>query len=78
MLVYKSQGSIDSTFPNLSAESFLLVLQTEFQLEQYKKHASKILCIDSTHGTNAYHFKLITAMVSDDFGQGIGYPFTMH
>ena len=70
MLAYKSQGSVDPSFLKLSAEAFVLVLQTEFQLGQYRKFASKILCIDSTHGTNAYHFKLITVMVSDGFGNG--------
>ena len=34
------------------------------------RFASKILCIDSTHGTNAYKFKLLTVMVSDDFAAG--------
>ena len=37
-----------------------------------KKNASKILCIDSTHDTNQYQFKLITLLVPDDFGHG--YP----
>ena len=36
----------------------------------YMRYASKILCIDSTHGTNAYKFKLLTAMVADDFAAG--------
>ena len=36
----------------------------------YVRFASKILCIDSTHGTNAFKFKLLTAMVADDFAAG--------
>ena len=36
------------------------------------KNASKIVCLDSTHCTNKYKFKLITLMVQDEFGKG--YP----
>ena len=31
---------------------------------------ANVICIDSTHGTNAYNFKLVTMMVVDDFGEG--------
>ena len=70
VLMYKAQGELDSSFPSLSSDSFVLALQTEFQLELYTKYASSVLCIDSTHGTNAYNFKLITCIVADEFGQG--------
>ena len=43
----------------------------EFQKELYPKHAATITCIDSTHGTNQYQFKLISAaVVPDDQGKG--------
>lgn len=71
ILMYKAQGELDPSFPSLSSDSFVLALQTEFQLDLYKKYASSVLCIDSTHGTNAYNFKLITCIVADEFGQGI-------
>ena len=51
----------------------MLALQTKFQLQQYEKYAATVLCIDSTHGTNAYKFKLITVMVADEFGHGEHY-----
>ena len=70
VLAYKSQGSDSPLFPNLPPNSFLLILQSEFQLKMYKKYCSCVLCLDSTHGTNAYCFKLITLMVADDFGNG--------
>ncbi|XP_056009327.1 uncharacterized protein LOC130046477 [Ostrea edulis] len=38
----------------------------------YKKFASRILCMDSTHKTNSYSFKLVTLMVADEFRKG--YP----
>lgn len=71
ILLYKHQHDSDLAYPTLSRESFLLALQTEFQKQLYKDHASKVLCIDATHGTNAYKFKLITVMVADEYGQGL-------
>jgi len=32
----------------------------------------KVVCIDSTHGTNAYDFSLTTVIVVDELGEG--YP----
>ncbi len=29
-----------------------------------------MVCIDSTHGTNGYDFKLISIVVVDEFGEG--------
>jgi len=29
------------------------------------------ICMDATHGTNMYDFKLITLLVLDKFGEGI-------
>jgi len=34
------------------------------------QYAHKVMCVDATHGTNAYRFKLITVMVADDYGEG--------
>ena len=30
----------------------------------------KVVCVDATHGTNAYDFKLITLLVVDEYGEG--------
>ena len=70
ILIFKPQGIHDPVYPTLPVESFLLVIQTQFQMEIYRKHASTILCIGSIHGTNQYHFKLITCIVPDDHGKG--------
>ncbi len=70
ILFYKAQGCESELKPFLKKDSFLLVLQTEFQMDLYRKFSQKILCIDATHSTNAYRFKLITCLVQDDFCQG--------
>lgn len=71
VVMFKPQGSKDDSYPALHADSFVLVIQTQFQMELYQKFASsKILCIDSTHGTNQYRFKLISIVVPDEYGKG--------
>ena len=70
VLIFKPQGVILPEYATLSESSFVLAIQTEFQMHLFQRYGEKILCIDSTHGTNAYRFKLITCMVQDDFGQG--------
>lgn len=70
VLAYKPQGVLCVQYPNLKKEGFILVIQTKFQKEQYEKYAPTILCLDSTHNTNAYGFKLSTLMVADDHHEG--------
>lgn len=69
-MLFKTHGSKDDSHPALQTDSFVLVIQTQFQMELYQKHASTILCIDSTHGTNQYRFKLISVVVPDEYGKG--------
>ena len=70
-LYFKPQHREDLDLPQFSKDSFIIILQTEFQRELYRRQfCNRILCIDSTHGANAYKFKLITLMVPDDFAAG--------
>ena len=57
IIAYKPLG-IDA-FPQLSEESFLLVIMTDFQASMFETHSSRVVCIDSTHKTNPYGFKLV-------------------
>lgn len=70
ILIFKPQGRKNEIYNDLQEDTFVLVVQTEFQMELYRKYASKIVCIDSTHGTNQYRFKLISVLVPDDQGKG--------
>ena len=70
ILLFKCQGNQNPEYPTLSADSFVLAIQTQFRMELYQQYASIILCIDSTQGTNQYRFKLITCIVPDDHGKG--------
>ena len=44
---------------------------TEFQASMFETFSSEIVCVDSTHKTNQYQFKLITVVVSDEYHNGI-------
>ena len=78
ILYFKAQHIDDEDYPQLSRDTFVLILQTEFQRQIYCEFCSKIVCIDSTHGTNSYKFKLITLLVSDDFAPGLLFNYIHH
>lgn len=51
-------------------EYFAVIIMTTFQISMYKRFASEKVCVDSTHGTNAYDFLLTSLVVVDDeFGE---------
>ena len=70
ILCFKAQGET-SHHVGMKSNDFLLGLQTEFQKEMFIKYAKKLVCVDATHGTNAYDFQLITVLVIDDYDEGI-------
>ena len=70
VLIHKSQHVKTLDCALLPDDAFVLAIQTEWQKELFEKFSSTVLCIDSTHGTNGYQFKLITCIVPDDFGKG--------
>ncbi|XP_061184345.1 uncharacterized protein LOC133192343 [Saccostrea echinata] len=71
VLIYKQQDVVDQTL-GLDKGDFMLAIMTKQQLTMYEKFAPIILCMDSTHKTNIYSFKLITLLVPDEFRNG--YP----
>ena len=70
VLLYKPQGESHEV---MSENDFILAFQTPFQAHILCSCGDdKIVCIDSTHGINAYDFSLTTIVVVDEFGEG--YP----
>ena len=76
VLAYKPQIRA-STLPGINNNHFLLIIQTEAQKEMYINNCGKILCIDSTHRTNQYDFKLITLLVIDEYYHGYPVAFCL-
>ena len=70
VLFYKPQNSKNAEHPRLQEESFLFILMTEFQAQLFEEFGSKLVCVDSTHKTNEYKFKLITLLVVDECHKG--------
>ena len=68
VLYFKQQGLQNE---DMGKDDFLLCIQTEFQHEMLKAFGHNVICVDATHGTNAYDFLLITVLVIDDFGEGV-------
>ena len=65
---FKEQGSEGN---DMSKEDFILAIQTKFQCDMMKAFGTNLICMDATHGTNHYHFKLVTVLVLHDFGEGV-------
>ena len=72
IILYKQQGEPQPLECNyLSKEEFVLALQTPLQANMMKKHANgRVICIDSTHGTNGYDITLISVLIVDEYGEG--------
>ena len=82
VLVYKPQGDKTQIGPvnddlDIKKNTFVIAFQTKQQLEMFKKHASKIVCVDSTYNTNRYSFPLVTLLVPDEFNKGYPVAFLM-
>nr|XP_015918035.2 uncharacterized protein LOC107447601 [Parasteatoda tepidariorum] len=56
-------------------EDFTLIIMTEAQIELLNKFGTDCVCLDGTHGLNAYGFELITLLVIDDLRQGFPCAF---
>ena len=70
IIAYKPQGVKKEAYPKLSADNFLFVIMTQFQAEMFRKYSGRVVCVDSTHKTNPYGFKLVTIVVPDEFKNG--------
>ena len=72
VLLHKVQGKEPCIeMENLRKEDMLLVIQTEFQRDMMVMFGNNIVCLDATHGTTMYDFLLITAIIVDEYGEGV-------
>ena len=69
VIAYKLQGVIKSEHSLLEESNFFLGLITGFQAEVFRNF-SAIGCVDSTHKTTQYGYKLITLVVPDEYRNG--------
>ncbi|KAH1006085.1 hypothetical protein HUJ04_006963 [Dendroctonus ponderosae] len=72
VLFYKEQGLEDAVFDK---NDFVLIIMTDFQANCLSKFGSNKICIDGTHGLNAYGCQLYTILVVNDYGSGMTVAF---
>ena len=56
---------------NFKKMTFYQLYRLEFQRDALLKFGPKVICVDSTHGTNIYDFLLISVVVIDYHGEGL-------
>ena len=87
-ILYKRQGEQSFDIPpddacikdntGLLNEDFLLGYMDSAQCEMLRRFGTgdlSVVCVDSTHGTNIYHFLLTTVMILDNNRQGFPVAF---
>jgi len=79
VLYYKSQDEDDWNGEEgiLSKHDFVLILMTKFQQETLQKFGRDKICVDGTHGTNAYDIQLYTVVTVNEFGSGCPVAFCL-
>lgn len=78
VILYKPMGIGMPNTKTITESDFLLAIMNEEQRNFLRKAMSSppgILCVDATHGTNAYGFQLITLMSVNSFGNGVPCAF---
>ena len=77
IMAYKPQGVIKSEYPLLQESNFFLGLMTAFQADVFRNFAT-LGCVDSTHKTTQYGYKLITLVVADEYRNGNNQFISVH
>ena len=58
VLLFKPQGEQQpQNMDDVSTDDFILVIQTQFQLDMLKANGNKCLCIDATYRVNVFERK---------------------
>jgi len=72
IIAYKPQGTVKPDYPSLQECSFFLAIMTPFQADIFKEFGM-LCCVDSTHKTTQYGYKLITLVIADEFRNGMSF-----
>ncbi|GFQ69512.1 MULE domain-containing protein [Trichonephila clavata] len=78
IVLFKDQNIFDEDlYPGMKAEDFLLVIMNASQKDMLKFYGNDTICLDFTHGMNAYGFDLATSLVLDDKTEGFPAAFIL-
>jgi len=78
VFLYKPSGVISDEYPGVSKDDFLMAYMSKSQEHMLSTYGSDIICMDGTHGTNAYGIELSSLVVLDDQHQGFPVLFFYH
>ena len=70
IIAFKPQGKECDGSLGVGRDDFILAIQTQFQRQLLATFGANIICMDATHKTNQYDFKLVTLIVIDEYGEG--------
>ena len=71
ILAFKSSAEPAPDGSGLTADTFVLVIQTHYQKEVFEKYGHGFAGIDATHNTTHYeNMSLFTIIVRDNWGHG--------
>jgi len=72
LLGFKATSDPPPLGSGLEADTFTLMIQTQWQKKQFQKFGIHLVGIDATHNTTVYkNLNLTTIVVRDDWGHGI-------
>ncbi|GFU12873.1 MULE domain-containing protein [Trichonephila clavipes] len=78
IVLLKDQNIFDENlYPGMKAEDFLHVIMNASQKDMLKLYGNDTICLDFTHGMNAYGFDLATLLVLDDKREGFPAAFIL-
>ncbi|GFS44540.1 MULE domain-containing protein [Trichonephila inaurata madagascariensis] len=78
IVIFKDQNIFDENlYPGMKAEDLLLVIMNASQKDMLKFYGNDTICLDFTHGMNAYRFDLVTLLVLDDKREGFPAAFIL-
>ena len=68
----KSSSDLPPTDSGLEKDTFVMIIQTQYQWNCWRKHASRYAGVDATHNTTHYeNMSLFTLLVRDRWGHGM-------
>ncbi|GFV75937.1 uncharacterized protein TNCV_1455341 [Trichonephila clavipes] len=77
IVLFKDQNIFDENlYPGMKAEDFLVIMNAS-QKDMLKFYGNDTICLDFTHGMNAYGFDLVTLLVLDDKREGFPAAFIL-
>ncbi|XP_067138909.1 uncharacterized protein [Centruroides vittatus] len=75
VLFYKPEGKKCEEYCNLVESDFALAIMNDGQALMLDKYGSGAVCIDGTHGLNAFDFELISLIIIDNMQEGFPCAF---